>query len=117
MIKIVSAATMPESLALDPAERLTRVWAIIGQPPIPKKNPFNMFAPPWAMHSRFPLPFVPVISSTRFSVSSPSVNPTEAMINAYGKIVLNVSKFNGIPGIWNGGNPPATDAMSLTVLV
>ena len=33
--KMVKAATIPESLAREPAERFTSVWAIIGQPPIP----------------------------------------------------------------------------------
>ncbi len=33
MSKMVNAATIPESLALEPAERLTNVCAIIGQPP------------------------------------------------------------------------------------
>jgi hypothetical protein len=38
MINMVNAATIPDKRALEPAERLTNVCAIIGQPPIPKKN-------------------------------------------------------------------------------
>ena len=35
MVKIVKAATIPESLAREPEDKFTKVWAIIGQPPIP----------------------------------------------------------------------------------
>ena len=80
--KMVNAATIPDNRALEPAERLTKVWAIIGQPPIPKKNPFKILALPCAIHSLFPFPLVAVISSTRFKVNNPSVKPTDAIIKA-----------------------------------
>ena len=117
MTKMVKAATIPESLARDPAERFTKVCAIIGQPPIPKKNPFRILAPPCATHSRLEFPFVPVISSTKFRVNSPSVNPTAAIIIAYGKMTCRVSRFSGMFGIWKGGRLPLTEAMSSTCLV
>ena len=44
--RIVSAATIPDKRAREPAERFTNVCAIMGQPPIPKKNPFSTLAPP-----------------------------------------------------------------------
>ncbi|MNX86872.1 hypothetical protein D3C86_1187740 [compost metagenome] len=99
IIKIVNAAIIPESLALEPAPRFTKVCAIIGQPPIPKKKPFKIFELPCAMHSLLLFPRVPVISSTKFSVSKPSVKPTAATITEYGKITLKVSKDKGIFGI------------------
>jgi hypothetical protein len=38
MINMVNAATIPDKRALEPAERLTNVCAIIGQPHTPKEN-------------------------------------------------------------------------------
>ena len=114
---MVNEAIIPDKRAREPADKFTKVCAIIGQPPIPKKKPFKIFALPCAIHSLFPSPFVSVISSTKFKVSKPSVNPTAAIIIEYGAIIINVSHVNGIFGIWNGGKPPLTDAISFTVLV
>ncbi|MNR11388.1 hypothetical protein D3C85_1276850 [compost metagenome] len=44
--RMVSEPIIADNLALAPAERLTKVCAIIGQPPIPKKKPFKIFAVP-----------------------------------------------------------------------
>ncbi len=79
--KIVKAAMIPDNRALEPEDKLTKVWAIIGQPPIPKKKPLAIFAVPCAKHSLLLFPFVPVISSTKFKVNKPSVKPTAAIIN------------------------------------
>ena len=80
MAKIVNAATIPDNLALEPDDKFTHVCAIMGQPPIPKKKPLAILAVPCAKHSRLLFPFVPVISSTKFRVNKPSVNPTAAII-------------------------------------
>ena len=96
MSNMVNEAMIPESRALEPAERLTKVCAIMGQPPIPKKKPLAIFAVPCAIHSLLLLPFVDVISSTRFNVNKPSVKPTPAITSAYGKIICKLSMVNGI---------------------
>ncbi len=44
--RIVKAATIPDKRALEPADKFTKVCAIMGQPPIPKKNPFKILALP-----------------------------------------------------------------------
>jgi hypothetical protein len=48
-----------------------------------RRKPFKI-ALPWAIFS-ITVPLVPVISS-KLIVSNPSVNPTEAIIRAYGKL-------------------------------
>ena len=78
MAMMVMAATTPATRLRAPALRLTSVCAIIGQPPIPVKKPLSMLEAPCASASREPLPLVSVISSTRLSVSNPSVRPTAA---------------------------------------
>jgi hypothetical protein len=60
--------------------------------PHSEEKPFKILALPWAIHSLLPFPLVPVISSTKFIVSNPSVNP-EAIIRAYGKIIFKVSSL------------------------
>ena len=82
-IKIMaSAATTPATRLRAPALILTSVCAIMGQPPMPVKKPFRMLDAPCARLSREPLPLVSVISSTKLSVSSPSVKPTTATMAA-----------------------------------
>jgi len=69
------------------------------------------------MHSLLPLPRVSVISSIKRSVNKDSIKPIAASINAYGKIMPNVSKLKGTLGMLNLGKPPAIDATSPTTLV
>ena len=102
----ITEATMPDNLALAPAEVLIKLCPIIAQPPIPDKNPEAIFAVPCAMHSRFPFPRVSVISSIKFKVNKLSIKPTPATMQAKGNIIFKVSKSRGIFGIPNGGNPP-----------
>ncbi len=75
-------AMIPESLALEPAFRFTKVWATIAQPPIPPKKPLVTLAKPWATASLLVFPFELVISSTMDKVSKDSINPTPAIIKA-----------------------------------
>jgi len=86
---------MPKSRRRAPALMLIIVCPIIAQPPIPPKNPHTMLAAPCARHSRFGRPRVPVMSSTRFSVSNVSINPTPARMNAYGTMIFSVARFHG----------------------
>ena len=64
-----------------------------------KKKPFKIFELPCAIHSLLLFPLVPVISSTRFKVNKPSVNPTVDIIKANGKITFNTSKDNSTFGM------------------
>ena len=74
----ITAATMPLSRARAPELTLIKLWPIMAQPPMPLKSPLNTLAAPWATHSRFPWPRVPVISSKMFNVSKLSMSPTPA---------------------------------------
>jgi hypothetical protein len=76
------AATIPESLALAPLETLIRLF--IAQHSHQKK-PIKYLLHPIA--SLFPY-LVSVISSIIFKVNKLSINPTPAIITAYGKIKL-----------------------------
>ena len=99
MPNIVNAPTTPATLLRAPAFRFTNVCAIMGQPPIPVKNPFSILEAPCAIDSLAPFPLVSVISSTKFKVNKPSVSPTAATIAPAGRIIFKVSKFNGTTGI------------------
>jgi hypothetical protein len=65
--------------ALEPADRLTKVCAIMGHPP-PEEKPFKILALPGQYILYYRSLLFPVISSTKFIVSNPSVNPTQAII-------------------------------------
>ena len=114
---MASAATTPATRLRAPALMFTSVCAIIGQPPMPEKKPLSILDAPCATASREPLPLVSVISSTRLSVSSPSVKPTAATTAEYGRINLNVSQVSGMEGIWKCGSVPLIGEISPTVLV
>ena len=76
------AAVAPDKRPRPPELILIIDCPIIAQPPIPPKRPFKILAPPWATHSRLPLPRVSVISSIRLSVIRLSIRPTAARISA-----------------------------------
>jgi hypothetical protein len=92
---------------MEPAE-VNKVF-IIRTPPIPKKNHLKYWLP--GIHSLLPFPLVPVISSTKFIVSNPSVNPTRAWWNYFQGFELKV-----ISGIWKE-KTTAYGAISATVFV
>ncbi len=77
-----SAAATPEMRVRPPDFTLIIDCPIIAQPPMPPKKPVTVLAAPWAMHSCDAPPRWPVISPTRFRVSSDSINPMAARITA-----------------------------------
>mmetsp|Transcript_29738 Transcript_29738/g.64042 ORF Transcript_29738/g.64042 Transcript_29738/m.64042 type:complete len:287 (+) Transcript_29738:1905-2765(+) len=121
-------ATMPnaKNIAMDMPERrltppplwaLMRDWPMRAHPPIPPVRPDARLPIPWPMTSRLVLPRFPssMIPSRSWRVRRDSIDPTAAMVIAYGRIILSVSKgafTNGVqtddgsPIFGNTDNPP-----------
>ena len=124
--KMKRAATVLESRVRPPEFTLIMDCPIILAPPMVAKVPQVTLPNHWAMHSRFGLPLVPVISSINWRVIKDSTNPMSAIIPENGKMVVNSSKSKAgnLVAVHQRGmgkvppiSPPAADAKSFTVLV
>ncbi len=91
------------------------VWPIMAQPPMPPKNPVTMLAMPWPMDSRVLEEWVSVMSSTSLAVISDPIRPTRAIANAYGAIVVRVSRVKGTSGSPGTGRDEGSSPLSPTV--
>jgi hypothetical protein len=91
------------------------VWPIMAHPPMPPKKPVTTLAMPWPMDSRVLSECVSVISSTSFAVISDSISPTRAMANAYGAMVVSVSRVKGTSGRPGTGRDDGSSPLPPTV--
>ena len=87
----------------------------MAQPAIPPIKPDAILAMPCPLHSRYLSLGVSVISSTMVAVIIDSSSPTAANGTEYGKIIISVSRLNGIFGIKNIGSVSGNAPISPTV--
>jgi hypothetical protein len=93
-----SAILMLENLEIPPPLCiLMMLWPNKAHPPIPPVNPLRIFPHPCPMHSRLVDPRRPssIIPSINYIVRRDSIQPTAAMVKAYGKTVLIIPNEKG----------------------
>ncbi len=89
-----TAAVKEESLPRPPEVKLMILWPIIAHPAMPPNSPEVILPVPNAIHSWFPEPRLPPISSSTESVKSDSIRPTSATISATGSMIIIESQVN-----------------------
>jgi hypothetical protein len=115
--KVANAATIPDKRALETSWKINQSLRDHRTTSHSKEKPFKILALPWGDTFAISTPLFPSFHQLGLTSIILSVSPTEAIISAvWENYFLMFSKLKVISGIWNGGKPPLTEAMSATVL-